>query len=68
MFNNKINALKKAFFLLLLNINFTNINKAEYLAFLIINIIITKIIITKAINKLKKDKALKPNKILISSY
>ena len=40
-----------------------NIVKAEYLAFLIINKIITKIIIIKAINKLKKNKALKLNKI-----
>ena len=38
-------------------------NKAEYLPLLIINRIITKIIIIKAINKLKKNKELKFNKI-----
>ena len=64
MFNDKINALKKTFFLLSLNINFVNIVKAEYLALLIINKIITKIIVIKTINKLKKDKILKFNKIL----
>ena len=55
MFNDKIDALKGAFFLLL-NINFVNIDKAKYLTFLIINRIIIKVIITKAINKLKKIK------------
>ena len=63
MFNNKIDTLKRAFFPLLLNINFINIVKADYIALLIINRIITKIIIIKAINKLKKNKALKPNRI-----
>ena len=63
-FNNKINALKRAFFFLLLNIDFVNIDKAEYLTLLIINGIITKIIVIKAINRLKKNKALKFNKIL----
>ena len=63
IFNNKINALKGAFFFLLLNINFINIIKAEYLAFLIINGIITKIVIIKNIKNLRKNKALKPNKI-----
>ena len=62
-FNDKINALKKTFFLLLLNINLINIDKAEYLALLVINKIVTKVIIIKAINKLKKNKALKFNKI-----
>ena len=62
-FNNKIDALKKAFFPLLLNINFVNIIKTKYLAPLIINRIITKVIIIKAINRLKKNKILKPNKI-----
>ena len=62
-FNDKINILKKTFFPLLLNINLANIIKAEYLASLIINGIITKVIIIKAINKLKKNKTLKPNKI-----
>ena len=41
-FNNKIDTLKGAFFPLLLNINFANINRAEYLTFLIINRIIIK--------------------------
>ena len=62
-FNDKIDALKGAFFLLLLNVNFINIVKTKYPALLIINRIITKIIIIKAINRLKKDKALKLNKI-----
>ena len=62
-FNNKIDTLKRTFFFLLLNINFVNIIKAKYPAFLIINGIITKIIIIKIINKLKKNKALKLNKI-----
>ena len=63
-FNDKIDTLKKAFFPLLLNINLVNIVGAEYLAFLIINRIVTKIINIKAINKLKKNKALRLNKIL----
>ena len=63
MFNNKINTLKRAFFPLLLNINFANIDKAEYVGLLIINKIIIKVIIIKAIDKLKKNKALKFNKI-----
>ena len=62
-FNNKIDILKRAFFVLLLNINFANIDKAEYLAFLIINGIIIKVIVIKAINRLKKNKVLKPNNI-----
>ena len=62
-FNDKINALKRVFFLLLLNINFINIIKAEYSAFLVINGIITKVIIIKTINRLKKNKALKLNRI-----
>ena len=63
-FNDKINALKGAFFLLLLDANLANIIKAEYPALLVINRIVTKVIIIKAINRLKKDKALKLNKIL----
>ena len=63
-FNNKIDALKGAFFPLPLNTNLANIVKVKYPAPLIINRIIIKVIIIKAINKLKKDKALKPNKIL----
>ena len=62
-FNDKMNILKRAFFPLLLNINFVNIIKAEYLAFLIINKIIIKVIIIKTINKLKRDKISRFNKI-----
>ena len=68
-FNNKIDTLRGAFFLLLLNIDFVNIVRAKYPAPLIINGIITKVIVIKAINRLKKDKALKfnriPNKFLL---
>ena len=62
-FNNKIDILKGAFFPLLLNTNLVNIDKVKYLAFLVINKIVIKIIIFKAINRLKKDKILKFNKI-----
>ena len=62
-FNDKIDALKGTFFPLLLNTNLINIVKAEYPAPLIINGIITKVIIIKTINKLKKNKVLRLNKI-----
>ena len=63
MFNDKIDVLKRTFFPLLLNINLTNIIRAKYPAFLVINGIIIKVIIIKVINRPKKNKALRLNKI-----
>ena len=62
-FNDKIDALRGAFFPPPPDANLAYIVGAEYLAPLAINGIITKVIVTKAINRPKKDKALRPNKI-----